>query len=310
MRKLILCLALISFCNYSFAQLSLGDTAVQLMPLWAKGDKQNYTYTKHKIKVQNRDTTLNEKAIFDIELSVLEETDSSYTMQWLYKDYKTTSKNPLAAKIGGVVKGLRIVYTTSDIGEVIEIVNQDEIQASVTKMISVLKKEMSKLVTPEEMKTLDTVFATAISSEAMQQSSMEDIAQYHLYYGAQFSLRDTITVKDIVQTQFGAAVESDILLYVTAIDSAANFCEINFEQKFNPDAMKEAVTSYLTDLARKMNAEPPTAADIEDVGQLGKETYNTSRIQLTTGWLNNAKNIEVSSVPNSKTIEILTLQKK
>ncbi len=72
-----------------FSQINIADSTAQAVAYWAKGDKQTYVVTDDKIKIKDGDTTSKERISYEVEITVLEAKEKSYTLQWIYSNFKT-----------------------------------------------------------------------------------------------------------------------------------------------------------------------------------------------------------------------------
>lgn len=82
MKKIILFFSLIfCFSIDIFGQINMQDSSVQVVGYWNKNETQSYTITDEKYKVQNGDTTAREFYKFDVDITIIDSTADSYTIE-------------------------------------------------------------------------------------------------------------------------------------------------------------------------------------------------------------------------------------
>jgi len=113
----------------TFGQINMKDSTAQVITYWEKGDKQNYLVTAEKIKIKGTDTASREKTTYNVQITVLSKSEKSYTIEWLYKDIKTTSilrkDFQVIPEMDNVLKQIEGIYSTK---EAIESVSIKDIQ--------------------------------------------------------------------------------------------------------------------------------------------------------------------------------------
>lgn len=280
MKKRLLTIIFLLASLTSFGQINMSDSTAQVITYWDKGEKQNYTVTNEKIKIKGVDTTTRDITSYDVEITVLDSSEKSYTIEWLYKNITTNNENPIIQKIMNITKEMKVVYNTDEFGTFVEVVNWKEIKNYIQKASSTLRKDYKDI--PEMDKVIKQFEKTYTTKEAIESASIMDIQQFHTFHGAKYKLGEVLEGKLKVPNLYGTEpFDSDFSVYLDEINEEDNNYIIRAIQEVNKEQLTEATFNYLTTMAKNMKLDLPTREDLKD---LGNETLTASRIH-GTGWV-------------------------
>lgn len=167
MKKKLLSTLFLATGLTTFGQINIADSTAQVITYWDKGEKQNYSVTTKKIKLKGTDTASKDITTYDVEITVLNQADKSYTIQWLYKDIKTNSTNQTIQKLMNITKDMKVIFKTDELGAFTEVVNWKEIRDYIQKATTSLSKEFAVIL--EMDKLLKQIAMTYSSKEALNQ---------------------------------------------------------------------------------------------------------------------------------------------
>ncbi len=282
----------------TFGQINMKDSTAQVITYWEKGDKQNYSVTAEKIKIRGADTTAREITTYNVQITVLNKSEKSYIIEWLYKDIKTNSQNATVQKLLNINKDMKVVFKTDELGAFIEVTNWKEIKDYIQKTTTTLRKDFQGI--PEMDKVLKQIEVTYSTKEAIESVSIKDIQQFHTFHGAKYKLGEVLEVKLKVPNIIGTEpFDSEATIYMDEINEKDNNFIIRASQIVNKEQLTNAMFNYLTTISKNMKGDPPKR---EELQALGNETLTASRIH-GTGWVvysiqtttitsDNVKNIE------------------
>jgi hypothetical protein len=263
-----------------FGQIDMNDSTVQVVTYWDKGEKQNYTVSAEKIKIKGSDTTSREIMSYDVEVTVLDSTDKSYTIQWHYKNIETSNTNPLFLKLVNITKDMKVIFKTDEVGTFVEVVSWKEIKGLIHKAVTALSEEVKYI--PEMDKILKQIEATYSTKEAIESTSIKDIQQFHTFHGGKYKLGEVVEGQLKVPNLIGSdPFDSDFTVYLDEINEEDNNYIIRATQEVNKEQLTNATFNYLTTMSKNMKVEPPKREDLKD---LKNETMTASRIH-GTGWV-------------------------
>lgn len=264
----------------TFGQINMADSTAQVITYWDKGEKQNYSVTAEKIKIKDADTTSREMTTYSVEITVLNTSEKSYTIEWLYKDIKTNSQNATVQRLMNITKDMKVVFKTDELGAFVEVVNWKEIKDYIKKATSTLRKDLKDI--PEMDKVIKQIEATYSTKEAIESASIKDIQQFHTFHGAKYKLGEVLEGKLKVPNLYGTEpFDSDFTVYLDEINEEDNNFIMRATQAVNKEQLTNATFNYLTTMAKNMKVDPPKREDLKD---LRNETLTASRIH-GTGWV-------------------------
>jgi len=297
MKKKLLTALFLTTGLTTFGQINMADSTAQVITYWEKGEKQNYTVTTEKIKLKGTDTTSRELTTYDVEITVLNQTDKSYTVQWLYKNIKTSSTNPTIQKVMNVTKDMKVIFKTDELGAFTEVVNWKEVRDYIQKATNSLSKDFSAI--PEMDKVLKQIAATYSTKEAIESAAIKDIQQFHTFHGAKYKLGEVLEGQLKVPNLFGTEpFDSDFTIYLDEINEADNNFIMRATQEVNKEQLTNATFDYLTKMANNMKVTPPKREDLKD---LKNETLTASRMH-GTGWV--VYSVQTTTVTSDNTTNI------
>lgn len=280
MKKILPVILLLIVGSSAFAQINMEDSTVQVITYWDKGEQQNYTISTEKIKIQGTDTISREFVSYDVEITVLDETEDSYAIQWLYKNVETSNTEPIIQKVLGVSEDTKVIFKTNELGEFIEVENWEEIRDHIQKGMDIVKEEFKSI--PE----LDVLFqeteARYSSKEAIEAGAIQEIQQYHTFHGAAYQLGEVYEAQLKVPNLLGSEpLDADIFVYLDEIDLENNTFILWTEQVVNQEQLINTTLDFVKKVAGEMAAE---LLGPEEFSDLKNEISTGSRIH-ESGWV-------------------------
>lgn len=281
MNKSIIFLFFISFCFQINAQMNFQDSSAQVITYWAVGESYEYDVSLQKVKYNDSDTLSNETMTYTVDVTVIDSTTDSYTVEWLYKNYKTNSKNPIVQKITNLSDDISVKIRISETGVILEVVNWEEVRDYMKKSMKELEKDYSKLPGLKAVfDQLETMYSTKASLEAI---AIQDAQQFHNFHGGRYVLHDTLTGELLTQNtnDITKPFDTNVTILLEDIDEENNEYRIRSFQEINSEQLTESTFQYLKKMSENMGSKPPIRTDIPS---LINTTELVSRIH-NTGWV-------------------------
>jgi len=264
----------------TFGQINMADSTVQVITYWDQGEKQDYVISVEKINIKDADTTSREMTTYDVEVTVLNSSKDSYTIQWLYKNIQTDNPNPIFQKLMKITNGLKVIFKTDEVGSFLEVVNYKEINEYTQKAIITLKNDFREI--PEMDKVLNQVEATFSTKEAIESVCIKDIHQFHTFHGAKYTLGEILKGKTKAPNVYGSEpFDADFTVYLDEINEPDDTYVMRAIQEIDEEQLTNATFDYVTTMAKNMGVAPPKPGDL---GDLKNEILTASSIH-GTGWV-------------------------
>ena len=281
MKNMFLLLILFAPCTLAWAQIYPADSIAQVVSYWKKGDRQSYSVINEEIKIKGQDTTSHEFVTYDVDVLVKKEEKKSYLIEWRYRNFATTSNDPVKSAMIRLSENGRTVYKTDENGEYVELVNWQEIQKAIRKAMSRLKKEFVKK-TPDVRKIFDKVSSLYESKESIENSSVADVQQYHHFHGGRYKLGKSIQGTVVMPNPYGGdPFDAKLTVVLDSFDVDNSVIYMRSTQAVDPEQLTNAGYNYMAMLLKDTGATIPTK---EEVGEFSNET-NTTSIIHDSGWI-------------------------
>ncbi len=112
----------------AFGQINMADSTAQVISYWDKEEKNNYSVSLETIKIRELDTIYRATTRYNVEITVLDTSNKSLMIQWLYKDFTTDSQIPIVQKLVDITKDMKVIFKTDEFGAFVEVVNWREVK--------------------------------------------------------------------------------------------------------------------------------------------------------------------------------------
>lgn len=246
MKKVLLGLILLT-PFFSFCQINVADSTVQVITYWDKHEKMTYDIATSKATVKGNDTTYTQKVKFKVDIEVLDSTATSYTIQWKFKDYASLLPDESAEIQANLYNGLTIEFTTDELGTFDKLLNWKEIKEHNERVFSELKgKTNSQEVL---VKMLRQKFS---SQQAIEEHSIKEVQYFHSFHGVGMKEGEVVEENVSRDTFIGKSVQSDITLELTEIDYENSTYIIKYWEDFEGEGVVNLIGSMFPNYKEKI----------------------------------------------------------
>ena len=280
MNKLIQLTSALVISATATAQINMEDSTVQAIGYWDKNEKQSYSVTTDKYKLKGADTTSKENMKYEVDITILDSTAKSYTIEWSYKNFSMQTSNDLMKKIMSIAEDMKVIIKTDENGAFTEVVNWKEIRDYIKKATDKMRSELKDIPKMDAViKQAETTYST---KEAIESAAIKDILQFYTFHGAKYKLGETVEGKLKVPNLFGGdPFDCDVSLYLDTIDAEENNYIMRSTQEVDHQQLTDATYNYLVTLSKNLKVDPPKREDLKD---LKNEITTGSRIH-GSGWI-------------------------
>lgn len=270
MKKLSV-LVLLLLCSFSiFGQINPEDSTVQAIAYWDKGDIYNYKVINKSTQLKNGEIVSSDSVVYNVELSVLDSTANSYTMQWLYKNNAN--------------KGLKVIYKTNELGEFEEVLNWAEIRDFVNNAANSILQGFKKGEINDESlnKQENEITSTFSTKEAIESVGVNEIIQYHMFHGITYKPGDYMEGEIEVPNVLGSKpFTANTYFGLEEIVSDEEYL-LKSVQSIDKEQLMVATLEYL----KKLSESAGKSFDMEAVRNMQFENETTTYSALhDSGWI-------------------------
>jgi hypothetical protein len=242
------------FCLTAFSQIQLADSTVQVVTYFDKGDKEFYNIDFNRIKIKDGDTISNNKISYNVEINVIDETENSYTMEWIYKEFQGVPTD-LQSLLSSFMTKNKVIYKTDELGSFEEVLNWKDIVENNKKMYSNFSKLFKD--NPEMQKVLEQVKSTLNTKESIENMYCKDIKQFHYFHGIKLTMGETIEEVIQVPNNFGGEpFTADVICYLQSIISEEDAYVVRAIQEVSGEQLAKATKEFIIKLNPKLANEP------------------------------------------------------
>ncbi len=287
------------------------DTDVSLYPYWQAGDTQTLRIQEGYIKYEGDKVVEKDVNSITAVITVLEETDTTYTMQWVYKDNVVERVNIdedeedvyIDKRLEEMFSEVTLQYETNEYGEIKRMLNLSEVLDAMTDSMNLLiKQEMD--MDNEDAELFIEVLKEKFDAERMEDEMTRDIFNYHYYLGDSFPPDTTIQYLDTILNQLGGPSIPLTGAVTVKANSTNETIEINDLKKSDSEGMIKSISETIKKLEtpqsdkiqKEIENTQPTITDIENY------TYD-----YNFGWLKQYERRRIRVLGESKKEQIIIM---
>jgi hypothetical protein len=312
---LIAIFSLVSLC--SFAQVSLKDSTIQVIGYWKKNERQHYLIRNEKVEFNTYDTLSRRIIEYEVDVTILDSTTHTYTIEWDYKHIvidsthwklsKRTSVNMQDILILQIINNrLKAVVETNEVGKFIALKNWQDISNNIKQTANELRHKYSYI---KDINLIIKQIEDNYSKKANVESMIfRDIQQFYNFHGSQYKTKELLQGE--VKMPSSLNYNQDPISYqyniqVEEVNSQEKYYTITSRQFANSEQLANQTYQQLVTLAKKSGTPIPKQDAIKS---LKNETAITSSIH-NTGWVlysiqNNTLTTDKTTTVEEQIIEI------
>lgn len=281
------------------AQINNEDSTAQVVSYWSIGEKQSYSISLQKIKTKGTDTTSNEILTYDVDITVVDSTKDSYTIEWFYHNYNSNSENEIVRKIASLSNDLKVLIVTDELGVIKEVQNWKEISKYINNSMKKLKNEMPDF--PQLDKIFKQITDMYTTKEGIEAASIQDVQQFHSFHGGKYKLNEVLEYSINVPNMYNQnePFDAKVSLYLDEINSDDGNFIIRSSQEVDSEQLTNVTFDYLANISKSMGTPGPKK---EDIGKLTNINTTDSRIH-ESGWIIYSVNTKTVENSGAKSIE-------
>lgn len=258
------------------------------------GESRSFHVVNSIVKTKNDKKKPERESIveYDIEITVVEQFDSSYIMEMVYSNYKfplSKEKNDMIEELTELSEGLKIRYSTDELGCFDSIVNKTELASELAIQLEQLVELMEDQFETDEQKQffrkmIDYYSKTLFLPENIEAMYSEDILKIHGYYGFEMSLSKPIEIELEYSTLNNFVLNGKGTLTLNTINKPGD--SFTFMTNESPD--KEELKNYMKSIFELFVLENMDEKVKFPEFKYVSKSKTRFTLELSTGWLNSA----------------------
>jgi len=294
--KLLIFLCTFSFSS-AFGQINMSDSSAQIIGYWSIGDKQTYDISYERYKVTNQDTSSRMIMKYEVDITIKDSTENSYTIEWFYKNYDIDFENEMVKEILKAAEDISVLIKTDEFGAVEEVLNWEEVSAYMANAITPLINELKNIPGAEQI--IEQSMAMYKDKAAIEANAIKDAMQFYTFHGAAYSLNEELTGQIQVANNFGGEpFDVDVSLVLDELNEEDDNLVIRMFQAVDSEKLTEATYEYLAKTGTFGNDIP----NFDELPPLTNHIWTASRIHGSTGWT--TYSVETKEVNSADTTQV------
>lgn len=274
--------------TFTYGQNSVADSTATIISHWKKGEVINLALLKQRNKLKGSQLLFNEGSTYEATITILDSSQEGYTLEWIYRNFKL--KNPHAHPIvEGMTKlseGMKVKYTTNQLGAFTSLLNWQEIQEIGLKKIDGI---FGAIKDPQVMAVASQAKSMFNSKSSIELLAIKEVRLYHSLYGKeQYELNEVLKIATQVPNILGGdPLPALLTIEMTALKPEENYCKIQTLKTLDEEKTSKIIFAYLTKTAKATGATAPTEKDLPLIKISEKNEFE---VDLKSGWLTRIRN--------------------
>lgn len=272
MKKKLSIILLFAISHVFFGQEN--QNKISFVSYWSIGDSYDFKVTKMEQEWKGDEQTKNNVNSYIANFKVIDSTENSYSISWSYENdilNAYTIPSELSDKFSKY-KITEIKYKTTELGDILEVINWKEISDTTNKMFDDLvlligKNDNTKTASIKSIvEPLKKIYS---SKDGVEQIILKELQYFHFPLGVEFDTSEVLYYDDELPNMLGGEpIKAKGKIYFEDIDLEESFCTLKQELSLDPSDSKELLkqafkTMQLNDVEVK-NALEKAVFKIED----------------------------------------------
>lgn len=292
-------------------QIFENDSSVKTIAYWDLGESYSYEIVLENYKVVGQDTLERITTSYNVDMEILDSTETSYHVRWTYRDmsYEMDEADSildgLMPKLMELTGGSVVEFRTNEVGAFQEVTNWEQIRDYYLAARDSMKVYFGN--NPNANEFLENMMSIYLSRSSIETTSIKDIHQFLNFHGGEYRLKEPLhgnmAFPSVVgQGKVDALVTVELLEIFPEDDDYTIYSII----EASPIQLREQTELVLKKLL-------PTASDseikglLDQAGELWNVIENTSVIHYW-GWPTYSLETRQTGSDQSVKVENRTIQ--
>lgn len=276
--KIAVSVLIVLFVVPAFAQINLNDSSMQVIAYWGNKEKQSYKITDSKYVVVGVDTSQREVIKYNVDITVLDSTANSYTVEWWYKNYDVSGSNDFVKSVSSIFTDMKVVIKTNEFGAFVEVVNWKQVRDELNKAFGEIRKKYKEPAVLQALKNMQDIYST---KESIESTAIQDVQQFHTFHGGKYVLHEDVENKLVSNGVAGAPVDVFTTVRLEELDGENNNGIVKYWKDFDTKQMTDATYQVMKQMVKSTGEKLPPRDEIATVTY---HEYIGARIH-GTGWV-------------------------
>jgi hypothetical protein len=256
------------------------DSSADCIAHWKKGDGKILliTHTKEKYVAGQLKSSFDFK--HEAHISILDSTISGYTIQWInHLPEKVKRTDPALAESLIIFEGLKMIFTISETGSFIKLVNWEEVRDTYVRMMELSLPKSLDSATQAAVNASKQMFSTR---EMVESALIREIQLFHAPYGGTYTTNEKKIASELPNPFSGDPFPALQTTKITQLSHEKDYFKLSIRLEID----KIATDKLLENILKKMNVDSKAATEVgEALSSMEITDQSEYEFQESTGWL-------------------------
>jgi hypothetical protein len=272
----------IFICSFASAQGNKNDTSFNCIANWKKGEEKVLLIGRDKKSYQSGVLKSDFNFSYEAFITILDSSKEGYTIQWVFHlTEEVKQANPGLAESMPVYEGLKMIFTTTDLGTFKELLNWEEVRDAYVKMMEV---SLPKNMDDKQKDAVNKAKELFNSREMVEAALIKEIILYHFLYGGSFTTNGSKQKTSLPSPFSEDSLPAILTTKITEISASPDHVKIITDQQIDIANSGKLFESIF----RKMNLPEDSVMTMskEMLSQFEIEDHSEYLVSRSTGWIN------------------------
>ncbi|WP_068599127.1 hypothetical protein ACF3NR_01165 [Vaginella massiliensis] len=209
-------LPLLLIAPFSLAQVNVQNQTVQIVPKWSVGNTYEYHFKNDDFIISINDTVSKVYTNSKKKMSVVDENQFVYKMQWEITDYQTNDPDEFYKDFLTNSKNVSYEFATNKDGEYLELLNETKVQTQLIDIVSKMKKKNKKNAVYQS--NVDGLMEMISANEYVQYALSQELHNLLQYNGLFLQMGEKYVGKQVQDNFFGYPIASTTTTWLDSIN--------------------------------------------------------------------------------------------
>ncbi len=267
--------------SFAFAQANKNDTSFNCIANWKKGEEKTLLIEQNKKSYESGDLKSDFNFSYEAAITVLDSSKEGYRIQWIFHlPEEVKQANRGLAELMPVYEGLQMIFTTTDIGTFIELLNWEEVKDAYVKMMEI---SLPKNMDDPAKDAMNKAKALFNSREIVEAALIKEIILYYFLYGASFTINESKQETSLPSPFSADSIPAVLTTRITEISPLSDEIKIMTSQQIDRGSANKFFEGFFRKMNLPADSVMPKAKEI--LSQFEMTDHSEYLISRSTGWV-------------------------
>lgn len=265
----------------AFSQVDQNDSSFNCIVHWKKGEEKVLLIHRNKASYQSGNLKSDFNFSYEAFITVLDSSKEGYTIQWVFHLPEAVKKaEPGLAELMPVYEGLKMIFTTTDLGTFKGLLNWQEVRDAYVNMMEV---SLPKNMDDKAKETLDKTKQLFSTKEMVEGALIKEIVLYHSLYGAMLTTTGSIRQTSLPSPFSADSLPATITQKITELAPQLDYVKISIDQQIEMGSAGKIIEGLLGKMNIPQDSVVVKAKEL--LSEFEIKDHSEYIVTQSTGWI-------------------------